>query len=243
MLWTWWACAQPQPPMVPTEDLATPPAQVAAAKVEEGPPEATRQRRPTVKTARIEIPRATVLDEIPVVVDADDPDGDALDIEVIWFVDGEDLMGVHGKTLPAGKATKGQVVRAKVVASDGERKDSLESNEITIANSAPEMITQVRDVMRLDAFLMRAKDPDGDTLTWRLEGAPDGLTVDKDGMLHYTGSTSEKGGAYTIKIIADDGDQGTATMEFKIDVSPGSDAVAAAKKAAEEEAKKKAAGH
>jgi hypothetical protein len=211
---------------------------VAAPEPEKGPSGPARQRRPTVKTARIEIARATVLDEIPLLVEADDPDGDALDIEVTWFVDGEDLMGVHGQTLPAGKATKGQVVRAKAVASDGERKDSLESNEITIANAPPEMITQVRDVVRLDAFLMRAKDPDDDPLTWRLEGAPAGLSIDKDGMLHYQGSTSEKGGAYTIRIVADDGDQGTATMEFKIDVSAGSDAMKAAKEAADAEAKK-----
>ncbi len=48
--------------------------------------------------------------------------------------------------------------------------------------------------------------------------------MDVRGVLHYAGSETEKGGSYTLKIIAEDGMEGRATLELPITLTPGSNA-------------------
>ena len=70
-----------------------------------------------------------------------------------------------------------------------------------------------------------AADPDDDDVTFRMEGAPMGMTIgERNGKIQYVGSVDEPGGDYQIQIIAEDGSGGSATWEFGISVSPGSNA-------------------
>jgi hypothetical protein len=73
---------------------------------------------------------------IQAVVDARDPDGDALRFSYVWMVNGR-VVGAGGDTLPAGSAQRDDRVEVRVLASDG----LLESGEglarATVEASAP----------------------------------------------------------------------------------------------------------
>lgn len=222
------ACA-PEPPPAPA---APPPAAEAPAPAEEAPAAepVVRNRPPRIGTVVLSPAAPRRADNVVVTVDATDPDGDPVDLDFTWYVDDVVVPGAGGETL-FGRFEKGNRVRVEVVASDGTAEVKGASEPVTIGNTNPTMETGARDVTRVDGFRFRASDPDGDTLAWRLEGAPPGMTISPEGVLSYQGSEDEPGGQYRIAVLADDG-EGWARFELPLRVEPGSKAVAAAKEGA-----------
>ena len=80
-----------------------------------------------------------------------------------------------------------------------------------------------RALKQLDGYTVQAMDPDGDPLTYRLQGAPKGMTISNTGQISYKGSTREPGGAYTIAVLAEDPQKAVVQWSFSIQLSPGSD--------------------
>jgi hypothetical protein len=114
-----------------------------------------------------------------------------------------------------------------VTASDDKDEVEKDSAVVTVANTVPVFRTQPHDVTHLDGFKFQADDIDGDTLTWRLEGAPPGMSISSDGVISYKGSEDDPGGDYTITVVADDGD-GWGRFSLPLKISPGSKAAKAA---------------
>jgi hypothetical protein len=84
-------------------------------------------------------------------------------------------------------------------------------------------VNRLTDLSQIDGFRIQAEDPDGDTLTFKLEGAPPALTLDgRSGVLSYKGSPDDEGGNYDVTLVVDDGDGGFAKWTFKMGVEPGS---------------------
>ena len=84
-----------------------------------------------------------------------------------------------------------------------------------IGNAPPQWLRDPRNLKKVDGYTVEAVDPDGDPVTYRLEGAPDGMTIStigKAGKISYKGSTTEPGGDYTIKVIAEDSDKALVQM-------------------------------
>jgi hypothetical protein len=178
-------------------------------------------------------PKPTTNDAVRAVVDATDRDGDSVDIDYKWFINDKERYEFRNEVLPARAFEKGDVIVVEVVASDGDRETSQRSRELIVANSPPRFLADPRALRDIDGFRVEATDDDGDALQFSLQGAPEGMTVDKDlGVLRYKGSVDEPGGAYRIKVVANDGDGGKAGWDFGIELSPGS---AAAKKAKDAE--------
>jgi hypothetical protein len=74
---------------------------------------------------------------------------------------------------------------------------------------------------------VKAEDPDGEPLAWRLEGAPAGMTIDQRGIVRYTGTADEKGGTYTVKVVAEDTGHDFVALQIPVTLTPGSAAVRA----------------
>lgn len=209
----------PPPPPTPKVDTGTPP-----------PP----NRPPKVTSITFTPPAPMATESVRVAVKAEDLDKDPIDIDYLWYINGERQLTRTRDNLPFLDFKKGDVLSVELSVSDGSTTVQRMSPEITVANAPPEFTTDPRSIRKLDGAVIEAKDPDGDPLTYTLQGAPQGMTVDPEtGTLSYAGSEDEPGGTYAIKVVASDGDDGRAQWSFKVDISPGS---AAAKAKAEAEA-------
>lgn len=225
------ACSGAAPP--PPPPAAPPPAaQPAPKKADTGQGDA-RNRAPQLGSVSFSPPRPTTLDALRAVVQATDPDGDRVDVDYKWFINGQERFEFRDAVLPARAFKKGDVVQVEVRANDGTAETDRTSSELKIANSVPRFLTDPDALRDIDGFRLEAADEDRDPLKFTLQGAPDGMTIDKDlGVLRYKGTEDEPGGAYKITVIAEDPDGGRAGWTFGIELSPGSAAAREAKQAA-----------
>lgn len=223
------ACSGEAPPPPP---VITPQV-VPKKKVDTGTP-APPNRAPKIQSITFTPEAPKTHESVRVKVEAADPDQDAVDVDYLWYVNGEKQITRTRDNLPFKDFKKGDTLLVEVSASDGDKTTVQRSEEIVVDNSAPEFTTDPRSVRKIDGMELRAKDPDDDPIAFSLQGAPEGMTIHPTaGKLTYKGSENEKGGTYKISVIASDGDGGTAEWSFQIDVAPGSAAAKAAKEAAE----------
>ena len=210
-----------------------PPPLVVPPVVKEEPPPPPRDTAPPVPVNLK--PRITQLELIPadpktnndlrVLLQTEDPDGDILHTERTWYQNDEEVFGVSGRYFPSSQTKKGDRIYMEVVVEDKQDKVVGRSQELTILNSPPQIMNQTRDLENIDGFAVRAKDIDGDTLSYRLEGAPMALTIDPErGVLHYQGTAADPAGQYQVKIVVDDGDNGWAEWSFGLSIAAGSEA-------------------
>ena len=179
---------------------------------------------PVIRSVGLVPDKPTVDDLVEARIDVVDPEGDSLDIRYTWIVDGTAITGSVSPTYQPQKKHERVTLRLTVTAEGGTAEAS--SSEIEIQNRPPLMDTQPREVSRIDGFLLKAHDPDGDIIRWSIADGPEGMTVDSRGMLHYKGSEDEKGGDYLVKVSAEDGDYGYARLEMPLSITEGSKAKA-----------------
>lgn len=152
---------------------------------------------------------------------ARDPEGDSVELKYAWFVDDSLVEAENSNTLLPKYFKKGSRVVVEVIPSDGETTGkSLISQSITIGNSPPKITSSPPTSVSGNRYNYRviANDPDGDAITFSLENAPEGMTIDsKSGALNWQLAPESKG-EYTFSIIAEDTDGAraiqTVTLSF-----------------------------
>lgn len=213
------ACGEPEAPApappVAQEEEAPAPAE------EPSEPEGPANRAPRVASITFTPPAPRTVDDITVQVEATDPDGDFVDVDLTWVINDQLRVELPDGQLSAGTAKRGDTLALEIELSDGMNKLTLRSTPVTVANSAPEILNRPDELTDLNRFQLRATDPDGDSLRYRLEGEPEGMTVDEKGALHYQGTETEPGGVYDVNIVAEDRLGGFARWPFQVNVSPG----------------------
>ncbi len=200
----------------------------AEDEVAEAP--AGNNRAPVIERFDVSPGQPTVLDTMVVKAKASDPDGQALDLEYRWEVDGEKV-AVRGDELDLSAYRRGQTVSVTLTASDGVLEKTLSMVPVEIANAPPQFETDPARIRTIEGFRLSAKDPDGDSITWSLEGAPPMMSIDARGALHWKGSETDAAGNFTVKIKATDPGGEVGTIELPIDVSAGSKAAPPVEKA------------
>lgn len=157
---------------------------------------------------------------------AEDRDGDPIDFEFSWSVNGEPAETVDN-VLPTQGLGRGDTISVSVVASDGiDRSRRLSSPPIELANAPPQVERRTIDVDESGTFQhqITARDPDGDKLLYRLRNGPEGMTVGRTtGHVEWT-PTLEQAGLHVIEIEVDDLHGGSVLFSFSLTVG---DAVAA----------------
>lgn len=112
---------------------------------------------------------------------AADPDGDLLDFEYVWYVNGSPVEA-SGAMLATEGLSQGDVIHAEIRASDGRNwTRSKRTAGVTIGSAHP-TITSTPPGFREDGFfryVVVAEDPDGDRrLRYALLEGPEGMAVD-----------------------------------------------------------------
>jgi len=151
-----------------------------------------------------------------------DPDGDSLEYEYTWWVEGRELAN-HSEVLDTSRLRRGDEVRLRVVARDGiSRSNELESAPIRVENSPPKIVSTPRNMgdARVYRYQVEAQDPDGDRrLRFRLEQAPPGMTIDPiSGALSWTPPPSATG-SHGVEVVVDDLQGGEARQRFTVEIS------------------------
>jgi hypothetical protein len=158
---------------------------------------------------------------------ASDVDGD----NITWSIDTMGIpveaIGVDGDALRIDADTGiltwtprvAGVYTFKIIVSDGT--DSVaQIITLPVANNAPPVITNlptntVGQVGEEYVAQILADDPNGDALTYKLENAPDGLTISDDGTITWSEPVA---GRYTVAVIATDSEGATAQRQFVLQI-------------------------
>jgi Putative Ig domain len=165
---------------------------------------------------------------------AEDPDGDSVEFQYRWFVNGT-ASDVDDELFPAGELARGDRLSVEVRAYDGRAWSPVTSSgDIEVGNAPP---TIVSTPPRVDArgqfrYQIKAEDPDGDTkLRFALREAPRGMQIDDiNGIVRWEPDT-EQAGRHRVEIVVTDEGGAESSQSFSLALvsrSDGEDSVPAA---------------
>ena len=213
------ACGDdPAPPPVapPPSKQALDTGVIPEVEEEEQPKEANR--RPKFQKLELQPAKATVESILEAKVEAKDPDGDLIDIDLYWFVNDEEIDDYRGRQLTSSHFQKGDVVKLTAEVSDGTNRHKKDADPVTIGNASPS-IELPGTITSIDGLQLEASDPDGDSIAWRVEEAPPGFTISAKGRISYKGSMEvTETTTYTTRIIAEDTSGDFAVWEMGLTV-------------------------
>jgi len=150
-----------------------------------------------------------------------DADGDPISYHYSWWVNGQPAGGDEA-SLDTSKLRRGDMVKVRVVATDGmDESNAIESPPMRVAN-APPKITSSPSGLDPDGtfrYAVQAVDPDGDrTLRYRLVKGPDGMTMDSlTGIVKWKPNATQTG-KQAVEIAVDDLQGGTTSQRFELTV-------------------------
>lgn len=225
-------CSGEAPP-APEPDAAAPlhPAAQAARDAMENPAargpghvrekEAQANRPPVIRNLSIE-PAGDDAAAWRAVVDADDPEGDTIELEFVWFVNGEatDSRGESFDPTPYGRGDRFHV---EVTPSDAfNQGGKAATGKIEIANTAPAITSQPPAKMAGGFYRYRveARDPEGDRpIRFELLQSPSGMRIDPySGELEWR-PAADQAGTHTVEIAVSDNRGGRSTQLFDLPIS------------------------
>ena len=153
------------------------------------------------------------------VVVADDPDDDDLEIEYLWYVNGQET-DVEEEFYPAGEMTRGERLAVRVRAFDGEAWSPFtRSGEIVIGNSPPTIVSVPPrpDESGYFRYQLRAEDADGDDeFHFALRTAPRGMQIDEiNGIVTWQPGSTQVG-RHEVEVVVTDRDGGESTQSFDL---------------------------
>jgi hypothetical protein len=159
--------------------------------------------------------------DIEVMPEGSDPDGDLVDFRIDWFINGERLADFNEPVLPGDRFQKGDRIALRIVPSDGKVEGLPFSGQpFNVPNAPPLFVSTPPLQFQAQSYVYeaRAEDPDGDALTYRLEGGPQGMTIDAD-----TGKVTwqigqEQAGDHLVRIIAQDVEGVKAVQEYTLTI-------------------------
>jgi len=151
-----------------------------------------------------------------------DPDQDPVTVTYRWIQNDKVLKEGEDNAVDVVGLTSQDPVQVEVIASDGLHQDATTAKgQFLIANALPTIVSQppAAPTAGQYAYHVQATDPDGDALTYALESAPPGMTINaQTGQINWVPSPDTKG-SYVVRIVAKDTKGGFASQEFELALS------------------------
>jgi len=187
-----------------------------------GPVCAGEQTHPVIKAVRVvplQFNAATGLTVEPVLHDntAD------YSFEYRWFLNGEELLTEISASLPGELLKRDDEVAVEVIPVnvEGEKLTPLFALPLKAVNVSPTIDSGLPETFGQKGFFYQvlASDLDGDSLTYQLENAPEGMRIDSaNGLLSWVFETMPEG-IFKPVIIVEDGYGGRAEQSFELNLS------------------------
>jgi hypothetical protein len=153
---------------------------------------------------------------------AEDADGDDVDFTYQWLINGEADPALTEATLPGSRFSKGDAVKVLIVPNDFyDDGPTYESYAMQVPNAAPRITSQPpQRVTSLDyRYQVEVSDPDDNQFTYRLEEAPEGMTIDETSGLIQWSLVEATPGDHTIAIIVTDPEGVENAQEYTLTLS------------------------
>jgi hypothetical protein len=178
---------------------------------------------PTVTRVAIEPAVARPGDVLHAVVEGSDLDGDPVTYRFEWWRNGQSLgpppKDHERRTLATDGFVRGDLIVLGVTPYDAAGPGRfLVSEPLVLQNRPPVITSSPSGPSRPGSFeyAVTATDPDGDHLTYKLDTAPPGMTIDPATGTITWQATSGLSAPQQVRVSVDDGHQGQAFQEFTI---------------------------
>ncbi|MGQ0810010.1 MAG: putative Ig domain-containing protein [Nitrospiraceae bacterium] len=152
-----------------------------------------------------------------------DIDSDDIHYVFRWRRNGTLVLEGENPTLETGYFDRGDSITVEAIPHDagGVGKPQL-SEAIVLGNNAPKITSHPPSKFEKGVFVygVQAVDDDKDSLKYKLDTAPPGMTID-----HATGAISwqvapDVKGTHRVRVVVQDGQGGSAFQEFELTLSP-----------------------
>lgn len=159
------------------------------------------------------------------VVEADDAEGDPIELDYVWFVNGKPTEARSERFDATGQG-RGDRFHVEVTPRDRHATGTVAaSGRVEVANSPPYITSQPPASMAggVYRYMVEASDPEGDRpLRFELVQSPDGMRLDPySGELQWR-PTAGQAGTHTVEIAVSDNQGGRSTQLFELPIhSPG----------------------
>jgi hypothetical protein len=100
----------------------------------------------------------------------------------------------------------------------------MESLDLRILNSTPEILSDLRDSDRMDGIRLKATDPDGDKLTWTLLTGPPGVSIGKKGRIQVRRVNLKEEWSGEVVFSVSDPDGASSELHIPVAISAATDA-------------------
>jgi len=195
------------------------PVRSAPATMPNSPPEALR--------LIVEPAQPHIGDQIKVEVEGRDQDGDSIAYAYRWFRNEKPVEGGAGDQATLGTTgfARGDVVLVEIMPHDAtDQGRPFRSPPLTIVNRHPTITSTPPIALKEGRFeyAVIAVDQEGDPLTYSLEAAPPGMTIDTaTGRIEWRVSPGTKG-SHRVRVVVRDPYEGQGVQEFNLDFASAS---------------------
>jgi hypothetical protein len=154
-------------------------------------------------------------------VEARDHDHDDIQYLYRWWRNDKQVKEGEENVLDTTGFGRKDIVAVEVIARDQDASAAPAwSVPIVLGNSPPQIVSSPAALTSREQYeyVVQAKDVDGDSVIYGLETGPPGMTIDKT-----TGQVTWKvtpgvAGTHRVKVMAEDGQGGTAWQEFELSI-------------------------
>jgi len=175
-------------------------------------------------------------DKVVVTPTGSDPDGDFVDFQIEWLVNGR-AVASDGRSFETAGLKQGDRIRVRVIATDGNNESRPEeSADIIVGSAHPEIVSAPPGMTEEGVFryAVEARDPDGDrNLRYRLAEAPEGMKIDEVlGEVEWR-PAPDQSGLHKVSIVVRDSSRLETTQSFEVTVTKAGEPPPAAAAASE----------
>ncbi|RMD59437.1 MAG: hypothetical protein D6828_01480, partial [Nitrospirae bacterium] len=172
---------------------------------------------PMIKRAIMKPESPHVGSVLEVDAEAYDPDGDEVSFDYKWFIN-DSLFGEESSIYEGFK--RGDKISVEVIPKDGDSYGKSVTLSKIIEN-APPIVIEGRGGVNGEfyEYHINAHDPDGDELVYKLEEAPEDMTIDKDGVIKWKIDQDDYG-THNIKVNISDGHGGYVLYAIDVNINP-----------------------
>jgi hypothetical protein len=158
-------------------------------------------------------------DKLEVLVEAGDPDHDRFELSFRWWRNGTVVKEGDEALLDTTGYSQKDVVTVEATSWDRTAKGKpMRSEPLVLGNSPPTIMSTPSAPAGRERYEygVKAIDPEGDLIRYRLETAPPGMTIDADTGHIAWQAAPELTGTYKVRVVAEDSQGGTAFQEFDV---------------------------
>lgn len=178
---------------------------------------------PAIRAVTLQPSGAKVGDRVVAAVDGSDMDGEDVHYTYRWSHNNRVVLEGEQGTLDTTGFSRSDVIAVSATPHDRESHGKEQLSELlTLANSPPKFTSSGQGILTQGQFsyVASAVDPENDPLTFALESAPPGMTIDeKTGRIQWE-APAASAGVYRVKVLVKDDHQGWASQEFDVSLKP-----------------------